>query len=71
MDVTVNKRGKSLVFANRKYKRKETKNVEVENHSETRNIHGTSETDNIHGTSKTLLLSLVPWHIENFPDREE
>mmetsp|Transcript_29205 Transcript_29205/g.49247 ORF Transcript_29205/g.49247 Transcript_29205/m.49247 type:complete len:101 (-) Transcript_29205:225-527(-) len=53
LDVTVNRRGKSLVFTDRKYKRKGTMNVGEGNHSEEGNHSGTSD---IHGTEKTFLI---------------
>ena len=54
LDVTVNRRGKSLVFTDRKYKRKGSMDVGEENHSEEGNH---SETSDIHGTEKTFLVS--------------
>jgi len=44
LGVAVNRRGKSLVFTNRKYKRKEAMNVGGRKHEGTSDIHGTSKT---------------------------
>jgi len=50
LDVDVNKRGKSLVYTNGKYKRKETMNAGG------RGKHGGAS--DIYGTSKTFLVAI-------------
>ena len=44
LDAAVNRRGKSLVFTNRKYEREETMNVGEGKHDGTSDIHSTSKT---------------------------